>query len=182
LVDNVRKISSLYLATPSVKYYDLWTTIMTAAKSVNDSFPDKDLVLSINISENQYRLAADKFFIDVFFSLLHNSMKFDTSEKVEVEIHVEEIKHTPFLRIEVIDHGSGIPDEEKESLFDKVSHRRESIVGLGLGLSLVKMVLDNYGAYINIEDRVPEDHTQGVKFIILMRQDQENDAALEVEK
>ena len=30
---------------------------------------------------------------------------------------------------------------------------------------------DNYGAYINIEDRVPEDYTKGASFVILMKHD-----------
>jgi K+-sensing histidine kinase KdpD len=99
---------------------------------------------------------------------------------VNVEVHVEEIKHTPFVRIELKDQGPGIPDEDKESLFDKISHRRDSIAGLGLGLSLVRMALDNYGAYINVEDRVEGDHTKGANFVILLRHEPKNEGAKEV--
>lgn len=180
LVENVRKISSLYSMTPKVEYHDLWTTLTTAAKRVDDSFSNKELVLETNISENQYHVKADEFFTDVFYSLLHNSVKFDTKTKVNVEVHVGEIKHTPFVRIEVKDQGPGIPDEEKESLFDKISHRRDSIAGLGLGLSLVKMALDNYGAYINIEDRVEGDHTKGANFVILLRHEPKSEEGKEV--
>jgi signal transduction histidine kinase len=180
LVENVRKISSLYSMTPKVEYHDLWTTLTTAAKKVDDSFSNKELVLETNISENQYHVKADEFFADVFYSLLHNSVKFDTKTKVNVEVNVGEIKHTPFVRIEVKDQGPGIPDEEKESLFDKISHRRDSIAGLGLGLSLVKMALDNYGAYINIEDRVEGDHTKGANFIILLRHEPKSEEGKEV--
>ena len=180
LIENVRKISSLYSMVPKIEYHDLWTTLTTAAKRIDNIFSNKELVLETNISENQYHVKADEFFSDVFYSLLHNSMKFDKNKKVNIEVHVEEIKHTPFIRIEVKDQGRGIPDEEKESLFDKISHRRDSIAGLGLGLSLVKMALDNYGAYINIEDRVEGDHTKGANFIILLRHEPKGKEAEEV--
>ena len=72
--------------------------------------------------------------------------------------------------------------ESIETLFEKVTHRRESLGGLGLGLSLVKMVLDNYGAFISIEDRVPDDHSKGANFVILMRYDPVSDTTREVEK
>lgn len=180
LVENVRKISSLYSMVPKVEYHDLWTTLTDAAKRVDSSFTNKELVLETNISENQYQVKADEFFTDVFYSLLHNSVKFDTKKKVNVEVQVGEIKHTPFVRIELKDQGPGIQDKEKESLFDKISHRRDSIAGLGLGLSLVKMALDNYGAYINIEDRVEGDHTKGANFVILLRHEPKRKEAEEV--
>jgi K+-sensing histidine kinase KdpD len=117
----------------------------------------------------KYMILADEYFEDVFYSLLHNAMKFDESSKVDVEVEVTEIKHTPFLRIEIKDHGPGIPDEQKEFIFDKLTHRRESIMGLGLGLSLVKMALETYGAFIRVEDRVEGKHRQGANFVILVR-------------
>ncbi len=180
LIENVRKISSLYSMVPKVEYHDLWTTLTTAAKRVERSFTNKELVLETNISENQYHVKADEFFTDVFYSLLHNSVKFDTKNKVNVEVNVGDIKHTPFVRIELKDHGPGIPDEDKESLFDKISHRRDSIAGLGLGLSLVKMALDNYGAYINVEDRIEGDHTKGANFVILLRYEPKSNKSKEV--
>ena len=169
LVENVRKISRLYSIVSEREEWDLWETITSAASGVDDAFPEKELVLNTNIVHNQYRIQADEYFRDVFYSLLHNSMKFDEGKKVNVEVEVNVIKHTPFLRIEIKDHGPGIPDEEKELVFDKLTHRRESILGLGLGLSLVKMILENYGAYIRVEDRVEGDHSKGANFVILLR-------------
>jgi len=124
--------------------------------------------LKTNIHENEYFLRADRFLPDVFFSLLHNSTKFDRSDEVVIEINAEPIKHTPFLRIEVKDFGPGIPDAEKADIFTK-AQRRESILGTGIGLSLVKALVKNYGGYINIEDRVEGDYTKGVNFILMLR-------------
>ena len=46
----------------------------------------------------------------------------------------------------------------------------------------MKMVLDNYGAYISVEDRTPGDCTKGANFVILMRQDSQSNVPTEEEK
>ncbi|TFH07768.1 MAG: PAS domain S-box protein, partial [Candidatus Thorarchaeota archaeon] len=48
LVENVRKISSLYSLTPKVEGYDLRTTIGKASRKVEKSFPDRELLLKTN--------------------------------------------------------------------------------------------------------------------------------------
>lgn len=182
LVGNVRKITQLHAKVPETTEWDLMEVISSAAKSVDETFPDKKLCLETDFAPGRYKVIADEFLGDVFFSLLHNSMKFDKKQEVQIEVDVEAIKHTPFLRIQVKDNGPGISDEEKEMVFDKLSHRRESIMGLGLGLTLVKTVLDNYGAFIRVEDRVEGDHTKGANFVILMRQSRMNDISREGDK
>jgi len=182
LIENVRKISSLATKAPESRFYDLATILTTAAEHVNHSFSEKELVMETNIETEQYRIEADEYFHDVFFSLLHNSVKFDKKQKVKVEVKVEEIKHTPFIRIEVSDFGSGIADTDKDSIFAKISHRRDSLAGIGLSLSLVKMTLDNYGAFIRVEDRIEGDYTKGAKFVILLRYEPSNVSPMEVDE
>ena len=169
LVSNVRKITQIYAKTPMTRLIDLYEVIASAARSADEAFPDKQLKLSTNLSFGQYSVMADRFLEDVFFSLFHNSMKFDKNQEVKIDVEAETIMHTPYLRLQIKDYGPGIADDEKERVFDKISHRRESIMGLGLGLTLVKTVLDSYGAYIRVEDRVENDYSKGANFVILIR-------------
>jgi nitrogen fixation/metabolism regulation signal transduction histidine kinase len=48
-------------------------------------------------------------------------------------------------------------------------------MGLGLGLTLVRRILNNYGAFIRVEDRVPGQYMKGANFVILMRLDRGTD-------
>ncbi len=114
-------------------------------------------------------MLGNQYLKDVFYSLLHNAMKFDERKKVEVDIEAEPIMHTPFLKIQIKDHGRGVPDEHKQDIFARIIDRRESILGLGLGLTLVKKILESYGGQISIEDRVEGDYTKGANFIVLLR-------------
>ncbi|MBD3157240.1 MAG: PAS domain S-box protein [Candidatus Lokiarchaeota archaeon] len=176
LISNVRKISIIEERSHSTESKDLGKAILDAAAEVDSTFPDKKMKLNTNVNENEYFIMADEFLDDVFFALLHNSMKFDEKKEVEIDIELEEISHTPFLRIDIKDRGPGIPDKDKEQVFAKVSGKREGILGLGLGLTLVKKVLENYGGQIRVEDRVQGEYTKGVNYVILLRREYDSDS------
>ncbi|MBS3794779.1 MAG: MEKHLA domain-containing protein [Candidatus Thorarchaeota archaeon] len=176
LISNVRKISIIQEKSHSTERRDLGKAILDAATEVDSTFPTKKMKLNTNVKENEYFIMADEFLDDVFFALLHNSMKFDEKEEVEIDVKLEEISHTPFLRIDIKDRGPGIPEKDKEQIFAKVRGKREGILGLGLGLTLVKKVLENYGGQIRVEDRVQGDYTKGANFVILLRREYNKDS------
>ncbi len=169
LISGVRKITRLDALPPVKKEWELTETVAKAAESVSKSFEDKELDLETNVEAGEYYIIADQYLDDVFYSLFHNSMKFDKSDRVKIIVDAEEVTHTPFLRVEVKDFGPGISDHDKERVFSELSHRRESILGLGLGLTLVKKILENNGGFIRVEDRVANDHTKGANFVMLLR-------------
>jgi signal transduction histidine kinase len=172
LIANVRKISIVQTSDHEMARYDLSEALDVASHAVESSFPDKKLLLTTNLEKGKFFIMADEYLDDVFKALLHNAMKFDEQSEVEVDIIAEPIKHTPFLKIEIKDRGSGIAEEHKEEVFARITDRREGILGLGLGLTLVKKILENYGGQIRVEDRVEGDHTKGANFVILIRFEQ----------
>jgi signal transduction histidine kinase len=68
---------------------------------------------------------------------------------VEITLTVEVEPTMAIVRL--ADNGPGIPDEEKEQVFEALQKRGES-PGDGLGLSLVKRLVDSYGGRIWFED------------------------------
>ncbi len=81
---------------------------------------------------------------------------------------VQPVQFTPFLRIEVKDDGPGIPDSEKELIFQESVHRQLTREGLGLGLTLVKKIVEHYGGYIRVEDRIPGKSKEGASFVLML--------------
>ncbi len=169
LIANVKKLHLIETEKPVVGVRDLGASLKRAAEEVAKAFPDKKLVLRSNFEPGQFKVMADDFLVDVFYALIHNAMKFDPKNEVIVEVEAEEIRYTPFVKIQVKDHGPGIRDEQKEEIFDKIIERRETILGLGLGLTLVKKIIENYGGQIYIEDRVEGDYSKGANFVLLIR-------------
>ena len=62
--------------------------------------------------------------------------------------------------IEVIDHGSGIPDESLSRIFDPFySHRADGEAGTGLGLTICKSIVERYGGAIEVRSILGEGTT-----------------------
>ena len=73
-----------------------------------------------------------------------------------------------YIKIEFKDNGIGISDSRKVSIFERGNRRYQKSRGMGLGLSLVKKVIDLYQGKIWVEDRVKGDYKQGSNFVLLI--------------
>ncbi|WP_267402191.1 MULTISPECIES: ATP-binding protein [unclassified Chryseobacterium] len=82
----------------------------------------------------------------VFINLLKNAAIY--SDDTEVDVIIKETNE--HLIVDVISHGSTISEEEQEKLFDafKRGKNSQNISGSGLGLRIVKRILEYHGAKI----------------------------------
>jgi signal transduction histidine kinase len=85
-------------------------------------------------------------------NLLDNAARHATSA-VAVELRADD-DHT--IELTVDDDGPGIPVEERERVFDRFTRlddgRARDAGGLGLGLSMVKLITEQHGGTVAIED------------------------------
>jgi signal transduction histidine kinase len=99
----------------------------------------------------------------IFNNLLSNAVKYN-KDGGRVDISVREEKNN--IVIEVEDTGIGMTKEETNELFKEFvrikNKKTKNITGSGLGLSIVKKVVDDYQGIINVES-IPD---QGSTFII----------------
>lgn len=96
---------------------------------------------------------ADLLF-QMFANLLDNAIKFSSSES---EVFILAKLDNGEIKIIIKDAGIGIPDSEKEHVFRHFYRGDESrsLEGYGLGLSLVKAVIDKHRAEIILKDGSP---------------------------
>ncbi|MFZ6731632.1 ATP-binding protein [Undibacterium sp. Ji42W] len=92
--------------------------------------------------------------MQVFANLLSNAAKY-SPEHVQVEIR---LKHEEdMFRIEVEDHGAGIPDEFRPRIFGKFAqaeeHGEKNLGGAGLGLNITKNLVETMGGSIGFESQ-----------------------------
>jgi PAS domain S-box-containing protein len=104
---------------------------------------------------------------DVFTNLIGNSIK-HSSGPLDVRVIVEcaHVQDQRFCRISVEDNGPGIPDSRKLAIFQRVPGEKGKYAGKGLGLILVKTLIDDYHGRIWVEDRVKGDSGKGSRFIV----------------
>jgi len=92
----------------------------------------------------------------VLQNLLSNAAKYSVAGST-VTIHCED--HDDHLRFEVADKGIGMTPEQVERMFDKfyrADHSLSGISGLGLGMNIVKTVVEAHGGTIWTESNLGE--------------------------
>ncbi|MFX0072340.1 MAG: PAS domain S-box protein, partial [Candidatus Hermodarchaeota archaeon] len=168
LVSNVRKFSELDQSQLVQKKIDIREIVDKAYNVVLNQVGDKKINLQTNYSTDFFTVKADDFLLDVFENLLYNSVKHNNNREIEIIIKSSTIQKEDgrFLKLEFIDNGVGIPDSRKESILNRGIKEDKSVSGIGLGLSLVKKILENYNAEIYVENRIREDYTKGSNFIL----------------
>ena len=170
LIDNVRKLSKLQETEMTLKKVELYKFLDEAIIFANKSTQGKELNINLNKKKEEIVVLANEFLLDVFENILHNAIKYNRNEIVEVQIRVlrEKFNQKEYIKLEFMDNGIGIFDENKEAIFQKGHKRDKRVRGMGIGLSLVKKIIKNFDGKIWVENRVENDYEQGSNFIILI--------------
>lgn len=89
----------------------------------------------------------------MFRNLLQNAILHNDKEipKVTITATTEE----EMVEIRIADNGPGVPDGQKERIFGKGEKGLES-AGTGIGLYLVRSLVESYGGDVWVEDNEPE--------------------------
>jgi len=109
----------------------------------------------------------NKRFEQVLSNFISNACKFShAGDVVEIEVCQTENR----VRVNVIDSGQGIPDEFKESIFQKFSQadasNQRQVGGTGLGLSISKALVEHMGGEIGFNSTLGMGSTFYVEFPI----------------
>jgi len=127
-----------------------------AIANLGRTWEHKDAVgrIRVQIDERLPPVLGDRQGISVVLQLLmDNALKF-SSDLVVVEAH--RIKNT--VRISVSDHGIGIAPDQRERIFESFYQINSSSTrpygGAGIGLAIVRLILDRHGVSIELDSAV----------------------------
>ena len=156
--DEVKRLNRLVddflsFARPNPAHKSLVDINQVITKMVNlTPFPEvkeKDVSLKIQLSEELPEINVDEHQIyQTLLNLFNNAIQ-ATPKGGEIIFKTE--KSASGLLITVMDNGIGIPDEEKEKVFEPFFTKKER--GTGLGLAVVKKIIGNHQGEIKIIDR-----------------------------
>ncbi|GGK69709.1 sensor histidine kinase [Haloarcula sebkhae] len=125
---------------------DITTTYTDAQVTVPDEFPP-------------VQVQADDLLSSVFRNVLTNAIQHNDSPTPSTVVDVTDDGDA--VNVTVADNGPGIPDEQKRMVFERGEKRPDS-AGTGVGLYLVRTLVDAYGGDVWVEDNEPRGAVVGL--------------------
>ena len=170
LISNVRNLSQINKLNSLAKPIDIIKPLHRAINFVQKNFRDKKLNIKVNPFSEKIYVEANELLVEVFENLLINAILHNLNDPVDITIQITQTlkEDRNFIKVELIDNGIGITDNRKEWIFNNSFKKDKSGKGMGFGLSLVKRIIDSYGGFIWIENRIKGDYSKGSNFVILL--------------
>ncbi len=167
LISNVTKLSEIRKSTFPIHTIDLKSILKKTVEHIKKLYDHR--TLSIQIPEEKLSLKSNDLLTNIFENILVNAIIHNKNKTIEVGIKASKYKlnQTQYIKIECIDNGVGISDDRKKEIFI-TREEEESKFRTGLGLSLIKKVIESYNGKIWVEDRVKGDYSKGSNFILLI--------------
>ncbi len=91
----------------------------------------------------------------VLLNLLSNAIKFTSKGFISLFYEVEDM----FVRVSVMDTGIGIPEDRLESVFERFVKLDDFYQGVGLGLPICKMIVEQLGGEIGVRSELGKGST-----------------------
>lgn len=170
MINNILEFSKLEKGKSEYHFVDTnLTSIISAAIDELDYWFEKEGFEVLTELDNQiYSKVDPEKMKQVFENLLNNAIKYSPRfKKITTRLYA----NTDKIHIEIEDKGIGIPEKELVQIFEKfyrINHK-ESISGTGLGLTVVKEIVEAHGGEIIVTSKVGE----GSKFSIILKRQTE---------
>lgn len=104
----------------------------------------------------------------IFYNLISNAIKYRLDDR-RPEIRISTKRTDGYVLIEVHDNGVGIEEGDKEKVFDMYSRLHDHVEGTGVGLNIVKRLVENNGGKIELESEVGK----GSTFKVYLKEEKE---------
>ncbi len=154
MIDNLLVLADTESETSRLKlsHFDLRPLITEAAELLREKIVERRIRFSVQIEGNDLRVHADRDkILQVLINLLSNAIKFNV-ENGRVRVYARMGK-PGYAEIRVEDSGRGIPAEARERIFERnyqVEQVGQGAEGSGIGLAIVKEILESHGCRIGV--------------------------------
>lgn len=158
MVNDLLDIARIESGKVSMKKESL--DLKEVAEKVGDllavQLKEKHIAFNIDLPDNAKSIVADRSQIErVFINLAGNALKF-TPEKGKITISAR--KTETGTQIDVSDTGCGIPEVAMHAIFEEFyrvdNAVNQEVKGTGLGLALVKQIVEAHGGKIWVKSRL----------------------------
>lgn len=170
LINDVLDISKIEAGQMALdkNEFNIINVIRSVIEKIEPMGEAKNISFSYNIPDDEYLMFADKERIfQVYENILLNAVKF-TQEGGRITMLAQSIEKE--FEVIISDTGAGIPKKDLPFIFNKffrVSRPGEEIPGTGLGLALVKQIIDLHRGLITVQSEENQGTTVVLKLPLI---------------
>jgi signal transduction histidine kinase len=168
-----------FIAESSMRMHQLVTDLLKYSRVTTKAQPfdsvDCNEILKEVLDDLRFKIQEDNAVIDydklpvvkadrtqlrqVFLNLVQNALKFKDNKTPEIKIKCDKRKRVWLFSIK--DNGIGIEQKYQERIFEIFQrlHTREEYPGTGMGLAIVKKIVERHGGEIRVESELGKGST-----------------------
>jgi len=169
LIDEVRKLQKVMSGEYKIETIDL-VKILEDIVEAYSNIPNSNVSINYNnnyVPGNSCLVEATPLLKDVLINLVDNAVKHNkNSPIIDIKVFREYEQGRSLCKIAIEDNGIGIPDSKKGEVFQRFRRGQTTARGTGLGLYIVKTLVESFNGTVSVENKVPGDYTKGSRFII----------------
>nr|HPO50746.1 HAMP domain-containing sensor histidine kinase [Spirochaetota bacterium] len=145
------------------KIINLNLLVFSIVNDMNIPALEKNIKINYSADKNLYMLGDENQIKTLFINMLDNSIKYSSKGD---SIFVNLVKMANELKIEIVDTGSGISENEIPYIFDRYYRviKQHSSKGFGIGLSIVKSIVETHKGKIEVKSKIGEGATFTIIF------------------
>jgi two-component system, sensor histidine kinase and response regulator len=131
--------------------------------TINELIVESKAKVTISIKDCPSIHFSRKNLNSIIYNLLSNAIKY-RSPKRKPEISIKTHKSDGYIILTVKDNGLGMNLQDKNKIFSMFKRLHDHVEGSGIGLYIVKRIIDNSGGKIEVESVVDKGSTFRVYF------------------
>ncbi|TXK48155.1 GHKL domain-containing protein [Pontibacter qinzhouensis] len=136
--------------------------IEDAKLALRDKIAETRATISTRIREAEIRFSR-KNVRSILYNLLSNAIKY-RKPTVEPAITITTEKSGEYILLRVCDNGVGIAEDKQQAIFNRYTRLHDNVEGTGVGLFIVKGMVEDMGGTIEVESKVGEGTTFTIYF------------------
>ncbi|AAM32325.1 ATPase [Methanosarcina mazei] len=152
LINDILDLSKVEAGKMELDYreFELADRLNSVKSLLSPIAARKNIKIEINVNKDLTTICADEArFVQIMYNLVDNAIKFSFENN---PVRIEARRKGEFLETTVTDIGIGIKPEDQHKLFQPFSQvaafSSKKFQGTGLGLSLVKQIVNLHGGYV----------------------------------
>lgn len=152
--EQQRIILATQETAPERREFDLWPLVERLLADLEPVKAQPEVQMVNAVPEDLLVFADSLMLSQIFQNLISNALRYTTRGEIRIGAETVEGGHGHSVRCWVADTGCGIEPDRIDRIFEKLESDRLHEGGLGLGLSIVKQLVEAHGGSVTVDSEV----------------------------